>query len=152
MTTKLSSLAIIVFFLGAPLGLLCTGCGPSSQESMALDRLANAKAMYRQAKSDPHVDAYARPALVDAERTIAAAESAEDWEYMNHLAYLGERKTLIAIDTAKRKMAEQEQKTLSRELEHLRLIEHATPQDPELERREERAAAAEERRQKSMGK
>ena len=86
---------------------------------MARDHLANAKAAYAQARANPNVEINARIPLMDAGRAVDAAEQAREYDEMDHLAYLAERKTRIAVATAEEQMAENDKKALSRETEQL---------------------------------
>jgi outer membrane protein OmpA-like peptidoglycan-associated protein len=109
----------IGFGMFIPFLLIFAGCGPSHKEMMARDHLAIAKAAYVQAKENPNVEANARIPLKDAGSAIEAASQAKEFDEMDHLAYLAERKTQIAVATAEEQIAENAKKTLSRETEQL---------------------------------
>lgn len=119
MTINIKSLIKISSGLFIPFVLIFAGCGPSNQEIMARERLANAKAAYADAKADPNVKINAQGPLMDAGRAIEAASQAEEFDDMDHLAYLAQRKTQIAVATADEQMAENDKKALSRETEAL---------------------------------
>jgi outer membrane protein OmpA-like peptidoglycan-associated protein len=119
MTNKIRSLIKIGFGLFIPFILIFAGCGPSNQEIMARNRLANAKAAYADAKADPNVEINAQGPLMDAGSAVEAASQAKEFDEMDHLAYLAQMKTKIAVATAEAQMAENEQKVLSQKTEDL---------------------------------
>jgi OOP family OmpA-OmpF porin len=95
--------------------LILAGCGPSQQENIARDRLGNARTAYAQAKANPNVEAYAPIPLIDAGKALQAAEQAKDYKAMEHLGYLAEKKSQIAVTLAEGKVAERESELLSKE-------------------------------------
>ena len=123
-----------------PFLLIFAGCGPSQQEMMARDHLANAKAAYAQARANPNVEINAQIPLMDAGRAVDAAEQAREYDEMDHLAYLAERKTRIAVATAEEQMAENDKKALSRETERLIVQGREREQRARMEARESNAA------------
>ena len=80
------------------LGLI-VGCAASSQQRAAKAQLERAQAAYSQAQADPNVQAYAQLRLGDAQKALRAAEQAKDSEEQTHLAYLAEKKALLASVT-----------------------------------------------------
>ena len=62
---------------------------------------------------------------------------------MDHLAYLAERKTRIAVATAEEQMAENDKKALSRETERLMAQGREREQRAKMEARESNAEARE---------
>jgi len=80
------------------LGLI-VGCAASSQQRAAKAQLERAQAAYSQAQADPNVQAYAQLRLGDAQKALRAAEQAKDSEEKTHLAYLAEKKALLASVT-----------------------------------------------------
>jgi outer membrane protein OmpA-like peptidoglycan-associated protein len=143
MTYKMSSVIKIGFVLFIPFLLTFAGCGPSRQEMMARDHLANAKAAYAQARANPNVEINARIPLMDAGRAVEAASQAQEYDEMDHLAYLAERKTRIAVATAEEQMAENDKKALSRETERMIVQGREREQGARMEARESNAAARE---------
>jgi len=132
------------------LALIFSGCAASQQEIMARDHLANARTAYNQAKADPTVEANAPMPLMDAGKTLEAAEQARDFNEMNHLAYMAERATQIATAIARIQAARQKSDKLRRENDQMLRQFDARARsavDPEADRREDRAKAEEERRQ-----
>ena len=143
MTNKIHSVIKIGFGLFIPIFMIFAGCGPSQQEMMARDHLANAKAAYAQASANPNVAINAQVPLMDAGRAVEAAEQAREYDEMDHLAYLAERKTRIAVATAEEQMAENEKKALSRETERLVVQGRGREQIARMEARESNAEARE---------
>ena len=134
------------------LALIFSGCAASQQELMARDHLANARTTYNKAKADPSVEANARMPLMDAGKTLEAAEQARDFNEMDHLTYIAEKQTQIATAIARITVARQKSGELRREndqmIEKLDARARSTV-DPEADRREDRAKAEEERRQRT---
>jgi hypothetical protein len=119
------------------------GCGPSQQEMMARDHLANARATYAQAQADPHVAAYAPTSLNIAGRYINEASNEDDYIRMDNLAFMAEREAQAAIANTCIKMAEQERNDLRRKNDTLQQqLMMQSSEDPEAARKEERAARA----------
>ncbi len=119
MTTKLRSAFKICGGLLIPLLLIFAGCGPSNQEIMAKERLANAKAAYAVAKANPDVEIHAQSPLKEAGKAVDLASEAKNFDEMEHLAYLAERKTRIAVAVAEKQMAENDKAALGQETERL---------------------------------
>ncbi len=143
MTNKIHSVIKIGFGFFIPVLMIFAGCGPSQQEMMARDHLANAKAAYAQARANPNVAINAQIPLMDAGRAVDAAEQAREYDEMDHLAYLAEMKTRIAVATAEEQMAENEKKALSRETERLVVQGRGREQIARMEARESNAEARE---------
>jgi hypothetical protein len=153
MTVKIHALSGYGLILA--LALIFSGCAASRQEIMAREHLANARTAYNLAKADPTVEANARMPLMDAGKTLEAAEQAQDFNEMNHLAYMAERETQIAAAIARIQVARRKSGELRREndqmLEQLDARAQSTV-DPEASRHEDRAKAEEERRDKAGSK
>ena len=113
MTVKMHTLSGYGLILA--LALIFSGCAASQQELMARDHLANARTAYNQAKADPTVADNAPMPLMDAGKTLEAAEQARDFNEMNHLAYMAERETQIAASMARIKVAREKSDVLRRE-------------------------------------
>lgn len=94
------------------LSFLVAGCGPSQQELMARDRMEKAKTFHEQVKANPDVQAYAPAPLYDAQKAMSAAEQADDYQEMEHLSYLAEKKSQMAMAIAEQRKAEKEIGTL----------------------------------------
>lgn len=92
--------------------LLLIGCATVPEKNVALDR---ARAVYEQAQANPEVEKNAPVALYEAAQALKKAEQAKDIEEMEHLAYIAERKTQIAVAQAEQKVAEKEREELSKE-------------------------------------
>ncbi len=100
------------------LSLLTVGCATTPEKNIALER---ARAVYSQAKANPDIEANAPVAMYEATQAIEKAEKAEDISEMEHLAYISERKTIIAVAKAEQKMAENEKRLSGKEEERLLL-------------------------------
>jgi len=98
---------------------LIAGCGPSQQEIMAKDRMRTVKAFYEQIRSIPDVQAYAPAPLYDAQKAMNAAEQAQDYQAMEHLSYLAEKKSQMTMAIAEKRKAEKETGALSKETAEL---------------------------------
>jgi outer membrane protein OmpA-like peptidoglycan-associated protein len=99
-------------YLTTPLFLLLAGCGSSQEESMAKDRLEQARTVYNQAQADPAVTGTAQLPLMEAKKDLEAAENTSDYKVMEHRAYLAQRKSQTALALSEGKRAD-------RDLEHL---------------------------------
>ena len=143
MTDKMHSMIKTGFGMCIPFLLTFAGCGPSQQEMMARDHLANAKAAYAHASANPNVETNAHIPLMDAGRAVAAAEQANEYDEMDHLAYLAERKTRIAVATAEEQLAENEKKALSRQAGQMVVQGRANEQIARMEARESNEDARE---------
>ncbi len=76
--------------------VLIVGCASSKKEHATRAQLERARSAYRQAEADPNVQAYAQLRLGEAQRAIQAAEAAKDLEEKQHLAYVAEKRAMIA--------------------------------------------------------
>src|SRR4030042_2020498 len=116
------------FWLLTPLILLIflmAGCGPSLHEIRAREQLENARKLYRQAKADPNVAAYAPDALREAGKAMQAAEQAKDlaeknnaqndYKELEHRAYLSGKKSQIALTITEEKVRKKEIEALNKE-------------------------------------
>jgi len=100
------------------------GCGPSLQEIRARNQFETARRLYEQAKADPKVAAYASDALSEAERAMRTAEQVKvlaernnaqnDYEELEHRAYLSEKKSQIALTITEEKVREKEIEALNK--------------------------------------
>jgi outer membrane protein OmpA-like peptidoglycan-associated protein len=99
--------------------MITAGCGPSLQETRARDHLANAKAAHAVAKANPDVAIHAPIPLMDADRAMDGASRAKAYDEMDHLSYLAEKKTRIAVATAHQQMDLNAKKELEKESEML---------------------------------
>src|SRR5882724_9179823 len=89
-----------------PLAVLA-GCASSDLEQAAKAQLTKAQTAYRQAQSDPNVQAHSPLQLADAQKAIQAAEQAQSPADMQSLAYVAERKAQIASVVGATRKAEQ---------------------------------------------
>ena len=110
---------------------LLVGCGPSQ---MAKEQLEMARKTYAQAKGDPKVETLAPIHLAEAEKAVHQAEQAGNTADMIHLSYLAEKKTLIAVTVAERRMAEKDIEKLN--LETAQIIAKKREQDADRSKRE----------------
>ncbi len=94
--------------------LLITGCA-SQQEIRGKKSLERASATYAQAKANPNVETYAPKQLAEAGRIIQAAEQTKDFEEMEQLGYLAEKKSQTALAIAEGKVLEKDVENLSKE-------------------------------------
>jgi len=141
MTNKMCRVIKIGLGLFIPFLLIFAGCGPSHQEMMARDHLANAKTAYANAKADPNVEINAQVPLMDAGMAVEAASQAKEFGEMDHLAYLAERKIQIAVATAEEQMAENDKKALAMETEQLIVQGREREQRAKMDARESNAEA-----------
>lgn len=141
------------------LSFLVAGCGPSQQEIMAKDRLEKAQAFFKQVKSNSDVQAYAPAPLYDAQKAMTAAEQAKDYQEMEHLSYLAEKKSQMTMAIAEQRKAEKETGALSKETAEL--ILQKRDQEAKLARKDaeqakllalERASEAEKARMEAEAK
>jgi len=95
--------------------VLIVGCASSNKEHATRAQLERARSAYRQAEADPNVQAYAQLRLAEAQRAIQAAEAAKDREEKQHLAYVAEKRAMIASIAAATTKKEQDALQLSRE-------------------------------------
>jgi outer membrane protein OmpA-like peptidoglycan-associated protein len=91
------------------------GCASTEVEQAAKAQLGRAQTAYRQAQSDPSVQAYAQLQLADAQKAFQAAEQAKTPEEMQQLGYLAERKAQIASTVGATRKIEQDTQQLSKE-------------------------------------
>jgi outer membrane protein OmpA-like peptidoglycan-associated protein len=101
--------------------LFIAGCGSSQQEMIAQDNLRRARTAHKQAMVNPNVEAYAPVPLMDAGKAVQAAERAKNAKEMEHLAYVAEKKSQIAVTIAEGKMAERETERLGKETSEILL-------------------------------
>ena len=104
-----------LFIIGSAMALLVFGCAAPG-ENIALK---NAREAYASAKGDPNVEANASVPLYEAGRTLKKAEMATSDAETNHLAYLAEKQTAIAVTTAEQKLAEDEHRKLAKEKDQI---------------------------------
>lgn len=130
-----------LFILGSAMALLVFGCAAPG-ENIALK---NAREAYASAKGDPNVEANASVPLYEAGRTLKKAEMATSDAETNHLAYLAEKQTAIAVTTAEQKLAEDEHRKLAKEKDQILLAQReqqARRARGEAENAQQRAEAA----------
>ena len=108
-----------MIILGSALALCVFGCAAPG-ENIALK---NAKEAYANAKGDPNVEANASVPLYEAGRTLKKAEMAMNDAEKNHLAYLAEKQTAIAVVSAEQKLAEAEHRKLAKEKDQILLAQ-----------------------------
>lgn len=126
--SNLLTLYCKMIILGAVLVLFAYGCASAPKENPILK---NAREAYEKAKGDPKVEANASVPLYEAGRTLKSAQTAESDAETNHLAYLAEKQTAIAVTTAEQKLAEAERSNLAKDKDQIL-----------LEQRERQARAA----------
>jgi outer membrane protein OmpA-like peptidoglycan-associated protein len=91
------------------------GCASADLEQAAKAQLVHAQTAYRQAQSDPSVQAHAQLQLADAQKAVQAAEQAKSPKEMQQLGYLAERKAQIASTVGATRKIEQDTQQLSKE-------------------------------------
>ena len=101
---------------------LMAACGPSQSDTMARDRLEQARAAYNTAKNNENVQVYAPVPLIEAEKAMTLAERAKDPIDISHLSYLAEKRSLIAVAIAEGKVAENDALLLNRESSEILLM------------------------------
>jgi|GEM_PF-53840 len=167
----LTPLILLIFFMA--------GCGPSLQEIRARNQLESARRLYGQAKADPNVATYAPDALSEAGKAMQRAEEAkdlaeknnaqDDYQELEHRAYLSGKKSQIALTITEEKLREKEIEALNKEKtevllqkreQELRLAKKETNQarsmalseaeKAELAKREAEARAREAEQARSM--
>jgi outer membrane protein OmpA-like peptidoglycan-associated protein len=95
--------------------VVVAGCASADLEKAAQAQLAHAQTAYRQAQSDPSVQAHAQLQLADAQKAVQAAEQAKSPEKMQQLGYLAERKAQIASTVGATRKIEEDTQQLSKE-------------------------------------
>jgi len=103
-----------------PLAVL-TGCASSDLEQAAKAQLTKAQTAYRQAQSDPNVQAHAQLQLADAQKAVQAAEQAQNAEDMQQLGYLAEKKAQTASVVGAMRKTEQDTQMMGRETQDILL-------------------------------
>jgi len=103
-----------------PLAVLA-GCASSDLEQAAKAQLTKAQTAYRQAQSDPNVQAYAQLQLADAQKAVQAAEQAQNPEDMQQLGYLAEKKSQTASVVGAMRKTEQDTQMMGRETQDILL-------------------------------
>jgi outer membrane protein OmpA-like peptidoglycan-associated protein len=103
-----------------PLAVLA-GCASSELEQAAKAQLAKAQTAYRQAQSDPSVQAHAQLQLADAQKAIQAAEQAQNLEDLQQLAYMAEKKSQTASVIGATRKTEQDTQMMGKETQDILL-------------------------------
>ena len=117
-----------------PILFLIAGCGSSRQEMMAKGQLERARSVYSQARTDRDVQTYAPVPLTDAGKALGAAEQAWCANKKEHLGYIAEKKSRIAVAVAEGKVAEREIDRLNQET--AKLMAEKCAQELRLSRKE----------------
>jgi outer membrane protein OmpA-like peptidoglycan-associated protein len=110
---------------------LAAGCVSAEQQAAAQAQLKRAQAAYAQASADPSVQASAQLPLLDAQKTLQAAQRATDVKDIQQFGYLAERKSQTAEEIGLIRKTEQEAQALTKETS-----------DMQLQKREAEAKAA----------
>jgi outer membrane protein OmpA-like peptidoglycan-associated protein len=103
-----------------PLAVLA-GCASTDLEQAAKAQLAKAQTAYRQAQSDPNVQAHAQLQLADAQKAVQAAEQATKPEDMQQLGYVAEKKAQTASVIGAIRKTEQDTQMMGRETQDILL-------------------------------
>jgi len=103
-----------------PLAVLA-GCASSDLEQAAKAQLTKAQTAYRQAQSDPSVQAHAQLQLADAQKAVQAAEQATNPEDMQQLGYVAEKKAQTASVIGAIRKTEQDTQMMGRETQDILL-------------------------------
>ena len=99
----------------------CSPVAPPLTWSKRQAQLTKAQTAYRQAQSDPNVQAHSQLQLADAQKAIQAAEQAQSPVDMQSLAYVAERKAQIASVTGATRKTEQDTQMLGKETQEILL-------------------------------
>jgi len=121
---KINRFFMIGILLLMGISLWITGCaGMTAQEKeRGMNAVSKARAALEAAKANPDVASAASVTLYEAEQTLQEAEKVtDDISKKEHLAYMSERKTQLAVASAERAIAEKETLNLSREKDQLLL-------------------------------
>jgi outer membrane protein OmpA-like peptidoglycan-associated protein len=118
---KVHGFMIVDVLLLIAVSLFVAGCaGITPQEQRARDSVTKARAALEEAKANPQIASAASVLLYEAEQTLKAAELVEDdAAKKEHLAYMSERKTQLAVVSAERTLAERDVLNLSNERDQL---------------------------------
>jgi OmpA-OmpF porin, OOP family len=103
-----------------PLTVLA-GCASADLEQAAKAQLAKAQTAYRQAQSDPSVQAHAQLQLADAQKAVQAAEQATNPADMQQLGYVAEKKAQTASVIGAIRKTEQDTQMMGRETQDILL-------------------------------
>ena len=103
-----------------PLAVLA-GCASSDLDQAAKAQLAKAQTAYRQAQSDPNVQAHAQLQLADAQKAVQAAEQASSPDEMQQFGYLAEKKAQTASVIGAIRKTEQDTQMMGRETQDILL-------------------------------
>jgi len=144
--------------LAIPIALLTAGCaGPSVSKS-----LEQARSEYAMVQADPKISANAQVATYEAGEALKAAEQADNIEKQEHLSYIAEEKSKIAIAVAQKNMADREFQELtkkkndiimkSRELEVAKAKEEANTSRSQAELARQQAESARQQAEQSEAK
>jgi outer membrane protein OmpA-like peptidoglycan-associated protein len=101
--------------------VVLAGCASSDLEQAAKAQLAKAQTAYRQAQSDPSVQAHAQLQLADAQKAVQAAEQAQNPEDLQQLAYLAEKKSQTASVIGAMRKTEQDTQMMGKETQDILL-------------------------------
>lgn len=143
MTNRKRNMIIAGFGFFIMFTLIAAGCGPSKQELMAKSHLESAREAYTYAKANPDVKQNAQIPLMEAGKAVEAASKAEEFDEMDHLAYLAEKKTQIAVATAEEKMSENAKQSFGMESSQLMAEGRDREQAAKKEAMDSNAAAEE---------
>lgn len=118
-------------FLCLPMVFVMAGC---AAEPVTTESIVRARSAYAKIQTDPKISANAPVASYEASQALKLAEQAKDIPTQEHLAYLAERKSQIAVANAEKSMTEKEAQQLQKEKDQvlLKSREHET----EMARRE----------------
>ena len=94
---------------------LAAGCVSAEQQAAAQSQLKRAQGAYAQASADPAVQESAQLPLLDAQKTLQAAERATDVQDIKQMAYLAEKKSQTATAIGEYRKTEQETQALTKE-------------------------------------
>lgn len=100
------------------MGLLLAGCATVPEKS---ERLERAHILYEQARSNPDIMSNAPVPMYEASQALQKVEQAKDAAEKEHLAYLFEKKTQIAVAFAEQRIAESKRESLYKEKDKILL-------------------------------
>lgn len=95
---------------------LLAGCASAPEKNAAL---ARARSAYEQARANPEIAKIAPVSMHEASQALKKAEQAKDSDEIEHLAYIAERRSRIAVAEAEQKIAQKAEEELIRQKESI---------------------------------
>jgi len=126
--------------------LILIGCATMPEKNVAIERARNA---YEQAQANPEIAKIAPVAMYEASQAMKKSEQAKDIEEKEHLAYIAERKTQIAMAQAEQKIAKKAIEELSKQKDKILLQARELEAKRAISLAEKRALEAEHAKQEA---